>query len=117
MDQASGGAPVRLKSVSKYRNVRTVVDGITFQSKKEAKRWQELKLLWASTEILFLERQPRFKLEVCGQLVATYVADFRYFDVKPERWIVEDCKGMRTREYLLKKKLMKAIHGIEILET
>jgi hypothetical protein len=101
--------------VAKYRNRRTIYEGIAFDSKKEAARWEQLLLLQRAGEIQDLVRQIRYELVVNGIKVATYVADFRYRDRGRE--IVEDCKGMVTREYKLKKLLMLAVHKITILET
>ena len=95
----------------KYGNVKTIVDGIKFDSKKEAKRYGQLKLLEQAGEISVLRLQVKFILSVC-----TYVADFVYYN-KDMVLIVEDCKGMKTPVYRLKKKMMKHEHGIEILET
>lgn len=106
---------------SKYRAVPTVVDGIRFASKKEARRWQVLRLLEKAGEIIGLERQKKYNLCVNGYLIAIYISDFRYVPCnhrqEGEGWIVEDVKGFKTPEYKLKKKLMKAIYGIEIRET
>lgn len=100
---------------NKYRAIKTEVDGLTFDSGKEALRWQELRLLERAGKIRNLERQVKFSLDVNGEHVANYFADFIY-DSDGER-IVEDCKGMRTREYVIKRKLMFAVFGIRILET
>jgi hypothetical protein len=102
---------------SKYNATRTTVDGITFTSKREAKRYSELKLLEIAGEIKELVLQPRYELKVNGHVVTTYVADFRYDDCKTRKNIVEDTKGFRTPEYRIKKKLMLAIYKIEVLET
>ena len=105
----------------KYGNQPVEVDGIRFDSKREAARWGILRLMEQAGEIRDLQRQVRFPLEVNGVKVTTYVADFTYRDPKLplERgsFVVEDAKGCRTREYLLKRKLMKAIHGVEVKET
>lgn len=93
------------------------MDGILFSSKKEMKRYQDLKLLFVYGKIGSLELQPRFKLEVNGQLICTYVADFRYADLFSMKVVIEDAKGFKTPAYRLKKKLMKAIHNIEIQEV
>lgn len=103
------------KRRSKYRNVRVVVDGIKFASKREAKRWGELRLLEQAGRIEWLRRQVAYPLEVNGMAVATYVADFVYHDADSE--VVEDAKGVRTPEYKLKKRLMLACLGIEIREV
>jgi hypothetical protein len=107
----------RLALVSKYRNKPTEVDNIRFASKKEAARYQELKLCVRAGIIKDLELQVRFPLIAYGALICTYVADFRYTDTKSGKQIVEDVKGTRTREYTIKKKLMKALYQIEIRET
>lgn len=103
------------KKANKYGAKATVVDGIRFDSKLEAARWQQLVLLQQLKSITRLERQVRFPLEVNGLLIATYVADFVYLEDGEQ--VVEDSKGKRTREYQMKARLMKAVHGIEIRET
>lgn len=100
----------------KYQNVFTVVDGIRFDSKAEGQRYQELCLLGKAGKIRSLVLQPWYRLTIKGNLICTYIADFQYFDIEKERWVVEDVKGMRTSDYVIKKKLMYAIHGIEIVE-
>jgi len=107
-----GGAVKTLK----YGNRKTVVDGMAFDSAKEARRYGELKLLERAGQITGLEIQPAFRLVVNNCLICTYKADFTYQDAKKQR-IVEDVKGVKTPVYRLKKKLMLAIHGVEILET
>ena len=105
---------VRLKA-NKYRAVKTKVDGLTFDSKAEAKRYGELLLLRSAGEIFALAVHPKYELTVNGVKVGTYVADFAY--MASDRLIVEDVKGVKTAVYRLKKKLMKAIHNIEITEV
>lgn len=102
---------------SKYHAKRTTVDGVTFASKAEATRWQELRLLERAGQIADLEYQPRYLLTVNGVVVGTYVGDARYRDVLRDRLVVEDVKGVRTPVYRLKKKLMRACHGIDITEV
>ena len=101
---------------SKYSNEPTEVDGIKFDSKKEAKRYGELTILVKAGAIKDLELQPRYPIIINGVKVTTYVADFRYTGISGAV-IVEDTKGFKTEVYKLKKKLMSAIHGIEIQET
>lgn len=103
--------------MSKYRAIPTVIDGIRFASKKEANRYGELKLLFVYGKIASLETQPKFKLAINGEPICTYVADFKYIDLVSLKTVIEDVKGMKTPVYRLKKKLMKAIHGIEIQEV
>ena len=72
-------------------------------------------LLQKARVISELERQVTYPLAVNDILICKYVADFRY--VENRVVVVEDSKGVRTPEYRLKRKLMKAIHGIDIRET
>lgn len=105
--------------MTKYRAIPTVIDGIRFASKKEARRFQELKLLERAGKITELELQPRFDLFIPNSdkgKVGTYVGDFRYLDIERNITVLEDVKGMKTPVYRLKKKLMKAIYGIDIQE-
>lgn len=97
---------------SKYNAKKTVVDEIEFDSKKEAKRYKELKLLERSGAISNLELQPQFILQDkfkdrTGKTIRAikYVADFKYFDNQEQSLVVEDVKGMKTDVYKLKKKI------------
>jgi hypothetical protein len=114
----------------KYGAVPTVVDGIRFASKAEARRFGELKLLEKAGEVSDIEVQPVFPIEVIcpwnGEViqVGVYRADFRYWSLPANgramyptaRQIVEDVKGMKTPVYRLKKKLVEALYGISIRE-
>lgn len=102
---------------NKYRAVKTEVDGILFDSKKEAKRYKELKLLEKAGDILDLILQPPYEIKINGIKICIYKADFQYFDKQKDAIVTEDCKGFKTPVYRLKKKLMKALYGIDILET
>lgn len=109
---------MKRKRKSKYRNVRTKVDGITFDSKKEAARWTVLHALLMAEKISNLRRQIPYDFAVKGEHICTYIADFVY--VLDGVVIVEDVKSKATRKlpvYRIKKKLMKAIYGLEILEV
>jgi hypothetical protein len=101
---------------SKYGAIKTEVDGIVFHSKGEAGRYQELKLLLHAGEITDLHLQEKYELKVAGVLICNYIADFVY-ETPDGEVVVEDFKGVRTEAYRLKKKLMLAVHGIEIFET
>ena len=101
---------------SKYRNVKSVIDGITFDSKKEAAYYCKLKLLKLSGEVTEFELQPKFYLIVNNVKCGFYKADFKVIWKSGLTRIV-DVKGMKTSVYQLKKKLVKAIYGIEILEV
>lgn len=104
--------------MNKYNAKKTVVDGIKFDSKREARRYQELRLLERAGAIARLELQVKYTLTVNGQKIGRYTADFVYFE-NGQR-VVEDVKSPATkkaRDYVLRKKLLRAIHGIEIRET
>lgn len=103
--------------VSKYRNKKTEVDGIVFDSAKEATRYKELLLLLKAGEIGRLELQVPFELNEGGTHSYKYVADFVYLDARTGQKIVEDTKGHRTQEYLKKRRLMKDVWNIVIIET
>lgn len=100
---------------SKFRNVITEVDGIKFASKKEAKRWCDLKMLQAAGEIHDLKRQVKFSLNDGGTFAYSYYADFTY--IENGLLVVEDAKGTLTREFKKKQKLMLSVHGITIKLT
>lgn len=95
----------------KYHNKKTVVDGIMFDSKHEAERYKELKMLQFAGEIFELRLQvpfeliPMMKLEGETFRATKYIADFVYKD-KSGNEVIEDAKGMKTDVYKLKKKLM-----------
>jgi hypothetical protein len=120
----------------KYRNQQTTIDGITFDSKKEADRYCELLFLQRAGLISNLELQKKFELipaqyeyferygkqgqrlkdgKKCLENSITYVADFVY--TENGKTVVEDTKGMKTKEYIIKRKLMLYIHGIRIKEV
>lgn len=100
---------------NKYRAIPTIEDGIRFASKREARRYRELKMAERGGLITNLELQPKFEMVVNGHKICTYRADFVYFEDGIRT--VEDSKGHRTQVYKLKKKLMKALYNIEIMET
>lgn len=105
----------------KYRNKKTEIDGILFDSKKEAARYAELKLLEKAGEIKDLELQPKFELmpkqkgKYRNERNCVYIADFSYFENGEK--IVEDVKGKKTRDYIIKRKLMLEKYGISVKET
>ena len=104
--------------MTKYRAKHVIDGGIRFASKAEHRRWLELKMLVAAREIEGLELQPKFPLIVNGVKVCTYIADFRYIDRRTGETITEDVKGMASLPiFRLKKKLVKAVLGIEITEV
>lgn len=104
----------------KYYAQPTTVDGIRFDSKKEADRYEQLKLEQAAGEITDLELQPIYELHVTRPdyvrvTIATWRGDFRYR--RKGRVVVEDVKGVRTPLYKLKKKFVEAAYGVFIAET
>ena len=122
--------------MSKYRNEKTVIDGITFDSLKEGRYYHHLKGLEEEGKISDLrlqvpyviadpvwvdvEKQLKTKTKIVQYQVwkgLKYIADFVYIDNATGKEIVVDVKGFRTKEYLKKKRLMKLIRGIEIVEV
>ena len=97
----------------KYHSKKVIVDGIKFDSLKEAKRYNELKILEKANEITELrlqvkfELQPSFKKEGKTYRKIEYIADFTYYDNKLNKYIIEDTKGYKTEVYKLKKKLFE----------
>lgn len=102
--------------MSKYGNIPQRVDGIFFHSKKEARHYKVLKAMQQAGIIRDLETQPKFKLDINGVHICNYFADFRYFDLELDREVIVDVKGVKTQVYKLKKRLMLAIHDIEVEE-
>lgn len=109
--------------MNKYNAKRvTAPDGQKFDSKKEYRRWLELKLLERAGRITDLKRQVKYDLLPTqkkpsggSEIKVSYIADFVYW--KNGKIVVEDVKGKKTDAYILKRKLMLYMHGIEILET
>jgi len=104
---------------SKYHNRKTEFAGRVFDSRKEADRYQELLWMQQAGLIQDLELQPRYDLIVNGHKLGFYRGDFRYKDVATDSVILEDVKSPATRTavYRLKKKLVKALYGVEIIEV
>lgn len=121
---------------NKYLNKKTEIDGIVFDSRREAKYYLYLKNLLESDKIRDLQRQVPYELVPAVwedkivhlktkdktvrrqvQRPITYIADFVYVDCTDNATKVIDCKGFRTKEYMLKKKMMRAFKGIDIIEV
>lgn len=121
----------------KYGNTKSAFDGIFFDSKKEARRYAELKMLLKAGVISELELQKTYELipaqyvpvarygkngkrlkdgKKCVEKSCVYKADFVYVDNETGQTVVEDTKGFRTTDYIIKRKLMLYIHGIRIKE-
>ncbi len=119
-------------SMSKYKNKKVLINGIEFDSQKEASRYWELWLMEQNGVIKDLELQKKFELipkqeletpryGKNGRLIksekpVSYIADFVYWDNEKKKEVVEDTKGFRTPEYIIKRKLMKKVYGIEVVE-
>ncbi len=114
-----------MKKPSKYNNRKVELDGFTFDSQKETRRYSELKLLVRVGKISDLELQKAFVLaesvkfssEPRAKPAVRYIADFAY--IENGVMVVEDVKSVATKSlpvYRLKKHLMKSVHGIEIKE-
>lgn len=107
--------------VSKYHAKKTVVDGIEFDSAKEAKRFTKLRALEKEGKIQGLRLQvpfellPSFECDGVRYRGMKYVADFVYY--LDGKQVVEDCKGFKTAEYKLKKKLMAYVNHVNIEES
>ena len=102
---------------NKYKSKKNTVDGIKFDSIKESKRYIQLKQLEKLGIIKELELQKIFELQPKyinnkGQHIRriTYKADFFYYDVKKEQYVVEDTKGFKTDVYKIKKKLFEYVY-------
>ena len=118
---------LRRQNGSKYHNRKVMVDGMTFDSQKEAQRYAELKLLERAGEIYDLQRQVPFVVipeqrDHNGKMLereVKYIADFTYKEKGSLRRTVEDVKSEATRtpEYILKRKLMLYRNGIRIKEV
>ena len=119
--------------MSKYNNRKVRRDGLTFDSKKEHKRYNELLLLEQAGEIANFRRQVKFVLIPTqrepsqigtrggvkkGKLLereCSYIADFVYS--QNGKMVVEDTKGIRTKDYIIKRKLMLYVHNIRVREV
>jgi len=107
-----------MRTYNKYGARKTVVDGIKFDSKREAGRYSYLKALERTGHITNLILKVKYPLIVNGVKIGRYTSDFEYEEGGAH--IVEDVKSPATkkaRDYRLRKLLMLALHGIEIRET
>lgn len=118
-DLLDGAADV-VKRANKFGAIKTEVDGIMFASKKEARRYTELKAFESAGAISNLELHPKFVFEHNGFRIGRYTADFQYVDTDTGETVVEDVKGgraTRSEAYGLRKKMMKAFFDIDVKET
>lgn len=103
---------------NKYGAVRTTIHGETFHSKREALHWLVLLQRERAGEITNIKRQVRYQLNVAGDHICDYVADFTYTENHPGKgFVVVDVKGYETPEYKIKRALFRAIFGFEITEV
>lgn len=112
---------VKKSKRAKFNNEKVEWDGILFDSRKEYKRWRELLLLQKSGIIAQLRRQVKFELIKKSETErgCSYVADHSWIIVETGERVVEDVKSEATRKlstYIMKRKLMKKVHGITIKE-
>jgi len=103
--------------MSKYKNVKCTYNGIKFDSKGERDRYKVLEIREKSGEIYGLKTQVKFPIVINGVKVCNYISDFTYYLKDNHNIVVEDYKGVITGLFTLKKKLMKAVHGIDVLIT
>ena len=109
-------------NLAKYKNKKVLVNGIEFASQKEATRYWELWLMEQNGYIKDLKTQVKYELipkqqgKLRNERAVSYIADFVYWDNEKGHEVVEDAKGFKTKEYVIKRKLMKYLKGIEIVE-
>lgn len=127
---------MRYSQKSKYGSRKVTVDGVTYDSMKEYRRFKELSLLERAGAIQNLQRQVKYVLIPAqraftneidkkgnfkkGKLLereCSYIADFVYVDMQTGRLTVEDTKGFRTKDYIIKRKLMLWVYGIQVREV
>lgn len=112
----------RMPGCNKFFAKNVVIDGVSFQSKKECGRYLELKMMHAANIIKDLKLQKEFVLikKSKGERKCIYKADFVYTLVDTGETVVEDVKSAATRKlatYIIKRKLMLSVHGIAIKEV
>ena len=123
------------KAGNKYHAKKVSILGEVFDSKREAARYMELKELEMAGRISGLQRQKKFVLvpaqyepettgprggKIKGKLLereVAYYADFVYFDEEEKDFVIEDTKGVRTKDYIIKRKLMLWLNGYQIREV
>ena len=111
-----------VRKVGKYKNRKLTIAGEVFDSQKEYSRYRELALLQKAGQISDLKRQVKYELipsqRIGGKVVeksCAYIADFVYRE--NGETVVEDTKGFRTKDYIIKRKLMLYVYGIRIREV
>jgi hypothetical protein len=131
------GRVVCLKNKYGAKKITDLETGFVFDSKREYRRWQELRFMEKNAQITGLQRQVKFVLIPaqyeryerfstktgkrlkdgirCLEKEVSYVADFVY--EKAGKTIVEDSKGFRTADYIIKRKLLLQVYGIKVREV
>jgi hypothetical protein len=106
--------------MTKYGATKVTIDGIVFDSKAEAKRFEELRLMQLAGAIRNLQVHMRYPIDVLDVRICVYVDDFSYDRVVENvivEHVVEDVKGVRTPVYVIKRRLMQAVYGIHVQEV
>lgn len=99
----------------KYGNKKTVIDGFTFHSKKEANHYLYLKRQLERRQITDLELQPSYPITIAGKRICKVILDFRYKELPSRREVIEDVKGYDTAISKLKRRLVEAAYGIKVV--
>jgi len=109
--------PRQYGKYNKYNAKKTEFMGFKFDSKWEAERYGQLSSMSLAGIVKDLQRQIKYDIVINDQKICRYIADFVYILVNEdgsEEKIVEDAKGVQTTDFIIKKKLMKAIYNINI---
>ena len=104
------------KRKNKYGAIKTMRDGVLFDSKLEAFHYDNLKLLQLAGEIRDLELQHEMPLKIGDAQICIYIADYRYFDIKEAKWVISDAKGIETDVFRIKWKIAQVLHPENIYE-
>lgn len=112
-----GAGAARVPRAHKFGAIRSTVDNLSFDSRAEAARYQELTLLLQFGTISQLRLQTKWPLIVNGITISSYISDFDYLEGEVSELKVEDVKGVRTPLYRLKRKHFEAQYGIKIIEV
>lgn len=107
---------------AKYSNKKTVIGDVSFDSRAEARRWGDLKLMERAGLIAGITLQPSYELAPSVKFTGAtrakpalrYVGDFAYTDLKTGLLVIEDVKGVQTEAFIIKRHLMKSIHGLDV---
>lgn len=98
----------------KYGAIRTEVDGISFMSRAESRRYVELRARYQAGEIGDLVLQPKYPIVIDGQHICWVILDFSYYELPSNRFVIEDVKGVDTAISKLKRKLFENYYGMKV---